>query len=661
IVFNVSKSINAQGSNALEVLGRAPGVFVGTDNSISLNGKSGATILIDGRQTYLSGREIAELLRAMPSSEIRSIEIINSPGAKYDAAGTAGMINIKTLKSNIQGFSGSLSTGFSYGIKLRSNQDVSASYRNNKFNIYGSYNHSIGHYVYKYGSDRIQEGNFYNSFTDDTDKRNRIGSRIGVDYNINKHHTIGILLNGNFIFGGGITDTRTQIGIAQSGVADQQLDAINDYYHQRTERYNMNLNYKYEDTLGTVINFDADLGDFTKGSGNLQTNKYTSGNVVISDNLYRSVNAIDIGLSALKFDYARNLWKGKLETGLKYSSVTARNSTDFLNVQPTGETIDPTRSNAFDYVERIAAAYVNYKKDLGKKWQFQTGLRIENSASEGELAKSSVASGNVRSTRRNYTNLFPFAGITLRPSPSHNLSLNYSRRIDRPAYQSLNPFIYLLDELSFWQGNPFLKPQLSHRGVLQYVYKTSTILGLSFTHTSDFSVEITDTIDQNKIVMIPRNLGTQQHAALTVTQNISPAKWWQIVFNGTLFSIRNNVAFDLSRKMDLRQTAARLNLQQTFKLPYNITGELVNTFNSRRLAGANQFARPTSIMDIGLQKSFAENKANLRLIFSDIYKGSKASAIQSVDGLYLRNYSYFETRQIKINFSYKFATGSSKG
>ncbi len=660
IIFNVDRSINAQGSNALELLGKAPGVTVGNDNNISLNGKAGAAILIDGKQTYLSNREIAELLKSMSSSAIKSIEIINSPSAKYDAAGTAGIINVRTLKTTIQGFNAGFTTGFSYGVFLRNNQDLSFSYRKNRLNLYGNYNHFIGYYSYLYGGDRIQEGKFYNSFTDDVDKRKKMGSRLGADFAIDRNQTIGVLLNGNFIFGGGITDTQTDIGV-QNGQIDQTLTAINDYYHQKTQRYNVNLNYKYEDTLGRIFNIDADYGDYTKGAGNMQSNKYTNANQsVISDNLYRSVNANSISLKAIKVDYTTNLWKGKLETGAKYSSVAANNEAKFLEILPNGEFLDSSRSNRFAYREEISSAYVNYKRELGK-WQLQGGLRVENSASTGKLAASSPIAGNGKTTARNYTNLFPFLSATVKPSALHQFSLSYSRRIDRPDYQSLNPFIYLLDELSYWQGNPFLEPQLSHRLLGQYVYKSSTIVGLSYTRTNNFSVEVTDTVEQRKIVMVPRNLGHQQHLALTLTQMLNPYKWWSLTFNGTFYHLQNDIDFGEGRKQQLKQTAARLSLQQTFKLPFKLSAEILGIYNSRRLVGANKVTRPNSQVDLGLQRSLMDNKASLRLVFSDIYKGNKTISIQDGAGLYIKSYGYFESQQVKLNFSYRFSTGNNKG
>ncbi|HTM99726.1 MAG TPA: outer membrane beta-barrel family protein, partial [Pedobacter sp.] len=579
----------------------------------------------------------------------------------YDAAGTAGIINVKTLKSLVQGFSAGFTSGLSYGVYLRNNQDLSLSYRKNRFNIYGNYNHFLGNFSYLYGADRLQEGKFFNSFTDDIDKRKKMGSRLGADFSIDKNQTVGILLNGNFIFGGGITDTRTDIGDGQTTQIDQRLTAINDYYYQQTQRYNVNLNYKYEDTLGRMVNIDVDYGDFTKGSGNLQSNKYTTAhNIVLSDNLYRSLNGIDIGLKAIKLDYTTNLWKGKLETGTKYSSVLSGNDSRFLAVQTAGEILDPSRSNRFAYREEIASAYVNYSKTL-HKWQLQGGLRVENSSSVGTLEEISAISGNAKSIARNYTNLFPFFSANVKLAASHNFSISYSRRIDRPAYQNLNPFIYLLDELSYWQGNPFLQPQLSHRGLLQYVYKSSTILGLSYTYTDNFSVEVTDTVDKARIVMVPRNLGVQQHMALTLTQTLTPNKWLNVTFNGTLFHLFNDINFGAGRELDLQQTAVRMNLQQVFKLPYQISAEVTGTFNSKRLTGANQFARANSLVDLGLQRSFMDRKANLRLVFSDIFKGSKARSVQNVGGLAIQNYSYFETRQVRLNFTYRFASTNAKG
>ena len=658
LVYNVSKSIDAQGISALEALRKAPGVSVNNDNSISLNGRSGPLILIDGRQTYLSGKELADLLKTMPAAEIKAIEIINSPTAKYDASGTAGIINIRTLKSQTNGFNATVTAGVAYGVSLKQNLDLSFNYRKNKFNLFGTYNHFLGNYNYIYGSNRFQNNKGYASATDDTDKRKKLGGRIGLDYNIDKKNTIGVLLNSNFVFGGGITYTRTDISTPDSGFV-QRLTADNDYYFQQTNRYHANANYRYEDPSGRTFNFDADYGYFKKDNSNLQSNIYTDkGEKVLSENMYRSLNGIRINLKALKFDYTTPLLKGTLETGAKYSNIRSDNNAGFYHVLGHNDSLDDRRSNTFRFNEQISSGYVNYKKDIGK-WTIQGGVRIENTSNTGTLHYRLNSKDSVQTIDRNYTNLFPSFSVSVKPRENHSFSLAYSRRIDRPAYQELNPFVYLLDELSYWQGNPFLQPQLSHRLMLQYVFKSATIINLSYAYTDQYSYRITDTLEVTKIVMIPRNLGVQKSFSLSATQNISPAKWWDVTFNGTMFHIYNKVSFDSYRNLQLKQLAARINLQQRFKLPHAFTAEVSGYLNTKRLTGANEVSRGTSQVDIGLQKSFLKNKAIIRLAVNDIYKGTKARSVQSFEGFNMESYSYWETRQIRINFTYKFTDNSN--
>jgi hypothetical protein len=661
IVFNVAKSINAQGTNALEVLKRAPGIFVENEAAIALNGRQGALILLDGKQTYLSGKELIDLLRSMPSSSIKSIEIINSPSAKYDAAGSAGIINIKTNKISVKGFSGSTTVGFSIGITPKQNADVSFNYRRAKFSIYGSYNHFIGFYNYLYGSDRTQNGKVYNSLTDDVDKRKKMGTRLGVDYSIDKNSTLGILLNGNFVFGGGITRTGTDIGQASSTDFEQKLTAVNDYYYQQTERYNINFNYKYENAKGTIINLDADYGFFKKGNKNLQSNIYTDDQqAILSQNLYRSFNGIDINLKAFKADYTTAVWKGTLETGAKYSSISSDNSARFFHVLQSTDSLDDRRSNTFDFSEQIVSSYLSFKKSVGK-WTFQGGVRLEKTSSTGSLFFKAGVNDSTQNIKRDYTDLFPSISVSLKADANHNFSLSYSKRIDRPAYHDLNPFIYLLDELSFWQGNPFLRPQYSNRFLLQYLYKNSTILGIGYIHTNGYSARITDTIEAIKIVMIPRNLGIQKNISFSLTQNLTLTKWWELTFNGTVYRLHNTIAFDQFRNLELKQMAGRMSLQQRFKMPYSLTGEISGYFNTRRLSNANEISRAVSQVDIGLQKAFLKGKATLRIAVSDIYKGGRFRSVQDYEGFYLNNFGYYESRLLKINFTHKFAESSVKG
>ncbi len=660
LVYNVSSTIAGQGVTALEALKKAPGVFVENESNITLNGKSGVLIMLDGKQTYLSGRELTDLLKSMPSSSIRAIEIMANPSAKYDASGTAGIINIKTNRILVKGFNGSITTGVAYGITAKQNEDIALNYRAGKWNVYGGYSHFLGNYTYTYGTDRLQSARNYNSDTYDVDKRQKMSGRVGVDYAIDKKNTIGVLVSGNFIFGGGLTDTKTLISTPPSGSIDQTLDAYNDYYGQHTERYNFNLNYKYEDTLGHIFNVDADYGSFNKWNGNLQSNIYRTGQGALqSQNLYRTLNDIDIDLKGIKLDHTTPLFKGQLESGLKYSSVASGNDAQFYHVLAF-DSLDNRRSNDFKFTEQILAGYASYKKTMGK-WQVQAGLRVENTRSDGNLRYKTTTADSLTTIIRKYTNWFRALSITLKPTKLHSISLSYAKRIERPAYQDLNPFVYLLDELSFWQGNPFLKPQMVHRLGLLYAYKSSTIIGINFSHTNQFSANVTDTLQQNKIVMVSRNLGTQTNWSASLTQMVTISKKWEATFNGLLYYIKNDISFDQYRALNLKQLAYRMSLQQTFKLPFELTGEVISTFNSRRLQGANNFVQATSQLDLGLQRPLLNKKAMLRLAVNDIYKGNQWRFTQSQPGYVSNNYGYYESQQVRLNFTYRFTGGNAKG
>jgi outer membrane receptor protein involved in Fe transport len=211
MIYNVEKSITAQGLNGLEALKKTPGVIVNQDNSITLNGASAALVMINGRQTYLQAEELAQLLKSMAASDLKAIEVIKNPSAEYDAAGTGGIINLVLKKPLAEGFNGSVNNGVAYGITLKQNTNLNLNYRNTKINAFGSYNHNFGHYAMDYDYDRVTNGKVYLNTNHDVDKKHSIGSTIGLDYAIDTTNTVGILLNANFSSGGGLITPTTNI------------------------------------------------------------------------------------------------------------------------------------------------------------------------------------------------------------------------------------------------------------------------------------------------------------------------------------------------------------------------------------------------------------------------------------------------------------------
>ncbi|MBB2954130.1 TonB-dependent receptor [Sphingobacterium sp. JUb56] len=659
-IYNVENTLGGQDVSVLEALKRAPGVFVENESDITLNGKSGVQILLDGRQTFLSGKELTDLLKSLSSNNLKSIEIINSPTAKYEATGAAGIININTKKNQVRGLNGNVSTAVAYGISAKQLQNATLNYRVDKLNIFANYSHTLGNYHYLYGTNRQQNGKAYNSHTKDVDKRQKMSSQVGIDYYLNDKNTIGFLANGNFIFGGGITDTRTEISTLPSLLMEESLDAINDYYGQRTARYNFNFNYKYEDTLGRSLNLDADYGFFDKWNKNLQSNIYRDHQQnILQENLYRTLNGIDIDLKGIKIDYGMNLWQGKLETGFKYSNVGSKNNARFFHVDKGPDSLDNRRTNDFHFDEHTTSAYLDYKRTLGK-WSLQGGVRIENSNSKGTLFYNENGAELDDDIKRNFTNLFPFFSATRPLGENQTVSLSYAKRIERPAYQDLNPFIYMLDELSFWQGNPFLSPSLTHRLTVLYSLRSATVVSFNFAYTDQLNAKVTDTLDNDKIVMISRNVGIQKHWSLSLTQNFTPKFWWDLTFNGLLYFIQNDVSFDQYRNLNLQQAAGRVSLVQSFRLPLKMRAEVTAVYNSNRLSGANTISREISQVDVAFQKILLNDKATIRFAINDIYKGNQSKYTQNFPGFVSNSYGYYESRQVRLSFSYRFSSGTTK-
>ncbi|WP_316843035.1 outer membrane beta-barrel protein [Pedobacter gandavensis] len=660
MIYNLEKSITGQGSNALEALKKTPGIIVNQDNSITLNGTSGALVMINGRQTYLQAEELAQLLKTMSASDLKSIEVIKNPSAEYDAAGTGGIVNLVLQKSIAEGFNGSINNGIAYGLSLKQNTNMNLNFRQGKVNLFGSYNHNFGHFAMDYDNDRTTNGKIYLNSNHDVDKRHSMGSTVGLDYAIDTTKTLGMVMNANFSGGGGLITPITNIYDQSTNQLLQTLKSNSDYPEQKAHRYNANLNYRYKGNNRTTLDIDADYGIFDAATKNLSTNTlYSPDGNLISTNNFLVANSRDIKMYALKADYGFPIGKGRMLTGAKFSEVSANNVFDQYDVNGPTPIIDINLSNTFNYKEQITAGYLKYETTINDAFNFDIGLRLENTHSEGELQPREGSNIAATTVLRNYLNAFPTAAITYKTKESGSYNLSFARRIDRPAYNNLNPFSYPVDELSYWKGNPFLKPQYANTLALQYSYKKTTI-STSYTHTTDISSSITEVLQDNIIHMVPRNIGLQNNLNLTLTQQLNLAKWWNMTLTGIGYRLENKVGTQEYGNYNRSRFAGTINAQQTFNLPAGITAEAVAVLNSKNISGLNTYIKGNSQIDLGLQKNLMNNQATLRLAASDIFKFNKISTDTQLNNLLLHTTYAGETRQIRLNFSYRFGNNKIK-
>lgn len=651
VIFSPRQSGLAAGSSALELLKKTPGVFVDGENNISIGGKGYVSVVLNGKPTYMQKEELVALLRTIPASSVSSVEVIAEPSARYDAEGSGGIINICTDRKPSEGLFFSMNNGLSYWRNLRQNTELSFNYTQGKLSLQGNYNHTFGHYSMDYGMHRIQQGKDYYSPTADVDKRKTIAGNLSLEYRFNDRHLLGVRADVNTLFGPGQTRTVTEIRDVESNRLEQTLYAQNDYYRQRGNRYGGNLYYVATPGKGTSYTVDLNYAWFDGGSGNMQPNSYrTPAGDLVQENLYNSVNGRDIHIYSLAYDQQHPLWQGELRSGLKYSGVDADNDFRFYRVEGDASLLDDTRSNDFTYREQILAAYLLYNHRWGN-WGFEAGVRGEYTFSDGILRAVSPSDGE--RNRKEYFDLFPSLRLDYRWNGGDVLSLSYASRIDRPAYQNLNPFEYLLDELSYWKGNPFLVPQKTHSLSLTYVRKKTSLMA-SYAYMQDYRAQITDTLSVDKVVMTPRNIGRQQRVSLSLYQAVNLFHWWAMNLNITGYYLNNDIAFDAYRAFNLDGFAGIVSLQNLIRLPWQLRLELNGAYYTKHLGASNEYVEPSGYVDIGLSRSFLDKSLTINLAVSDIFWTSRWDNSSSFSGFRLWNWGKGESRQVKLNVTYRF-------
>ncbi len=664
-ILNVEGTINAVGNDALELLRRSPSVMIDKDDNISLAGKNGVQIYIDGKPSPLSGSDLANFLKSMQSSQIEAIEIITNPSAKYEAAGNAGIINIKLKKNKSFGTNGSVNLGYVQGDYGKFNGGLNLNHRNKSINVFGNYNYNNGKYLMQMNSDREQFDTLFSQQNKMLFHNNTHGFKAGLDYFINNKSTLGIVLNGNIANNDFNTSGPMYFTYKPTGITDRILKATN---HNDMERDNLNtnLNYRYAVTGGSELNIDADYGFFKIRSNQYQPNYYynANGSTEISRAIYNMIAPTDIDLFSFKTDYEKNYKGGRLGIGGKIGIVNTDNDFRRFDVFSSEKVLDTLKSNRFKYKENINALYINYNKQLKKGIMFQFGLRAENTHSKG-TSTGFRKTGNTMlpydsTFKRDYTDLFPSAAITFNKNPMKQWTLSYSRRIDRPAYQDLNPFEFKLNEYTFMKGNTLLRPQYTNSFDITHIYKYKLTVKLTLSHVKDIFAQIPDTVDKTKGFLTKKNLATQDVAALNITYPFQ-YKWYS--FFASLNSNFSHYKADFGggdRKVDQQVISLTYFMQNSFNLGKGWTGELSGLYISPSVWSGLIRSRAMGNVDAGIQKVVFKGKGNVKVVVSDIFQTMKWGGHTDFAGAYSTFTGGGEMPQVKLNFNYRFGNSQVK-
>ena len=659
MIVNVEASITNVGTSALEVLEKSPGVSIDKDGNISLKGKQGVQIYIDGRPSYLSGADLAIYLRNLSSNQLDQIEIMTNPPAKYDAAGNAGIINIKTKKTKQFGYSGSISSTWAQGRYPKVNESFTFNYRKNKLNLFTTlgYNHR------KNWQDLDIQRKFIESSTKEIkshfDQESRIkeegqsyNAKVGFDYFASKNTTFGAVFTG--YYNPGKFTNQSDVFISDPNMVLLSNTVANTSNDRKWKNFSTNLNFRQVlDTAGQELTADLDYLTYRSTNNQTLVNAYYDPNGIPTykaDTLLGNLPQ-DIYIYTARVDYTKPLKKGaKFEAGLKTSFVETDNNAIYDSINYGERVQDIGRSNHFIYQENVNAAYVNYSRPFSKKWFGQFGLRLENTNATGDQ----VTTG--QTFDRHYTQLFPTAFIQFKPSDKNSFVLNYGRRISRPDYEDLNPFILFLDKYTFEQGNPNLQPQFAHNIELTHSYKGFLNTTLNYTNTTDIINEVLEqNTDRNETYVKKDNIAKQRQYGISVSASGTIKKLW----TPNLWANLYNNQFEGIINGDYVKTGAttlQANLQNQFKLGKTLSAELSGYFNSGGVQGVFRI-KSFGMVNMGVSKTVFKGKGTFRLTGRDIFRTQKINGeikYSDVDASFQQRR---DSRQVALGFTYRFAKG----
>jgi len=661
-IMNVEGTINAVGSDVVELLRKSPGVMVDKDDNISMNGKNGVQVFIDGRPSPLAGADLASYLKSIQSSQVESIELITNPSAKYEAAGNAGIINIRLKKNKSLGTNGSVNAGWNIGTYPKYVGGISLNHRNKKVNIYGNYGYNNAKNEMNLSIRRSVLDSMFDQKGTMLNRNRSHNFKGGLDYFIDKKSTVGIILTGNFADPQFSNHSVTPISNISTGEVDRILVANNTNDMSR-DNLNINLNYSYINPNGRNLTVNLDRGYYDLYSNQYQPNDYYDpSGVKISSVVYQMIAPTNIDINSLKVDYEQNFKKGKLGYGGKVGYVTSDNDFQRYNVYSTGNELDKDRSNRFQYKENVNAAYVNYNRPM-KGFIIQAGVRVENTNLEGVSTGQKKVTGEYQpydsSFTRHYTDFFPSAAITFNKKPKSQFTLSYSRRIDRPAYQDLNPFEMKLDEYTFMKGNINLRPQYTNSLALSHTYKFKLNSSLSYSHVNDMFAQLIDTAEGSKAFVSKRNLATQDVISLNVSYPFQRKAFSSLLNVNTNYS-HYTANFGEGRTIDINAAAFRFFTQNNLKFKKTWTAELTGFYNAPTVMMGTFKMKAMWSVDLGLQKQIMKGNGTLRASVSDVFKTLKFSGTSDFAGQKTVTNFRFESRQFKTSFVYRFGNSQVK-
>jgi len=658
-VVNVDQSALSAVGSIYDVLKRSPGIVIDQNENIIMHGKQSVMVMIDGRITPMSATDLANYLKGLPSESVDKIEFITSPSSKYDANGTAGIINIILKKNKAIGTNVAIHAGYSQGIYPKTNDGFSFSERTKKVNIFSSYNYS-----YRGTSNDITlNSNYYNDGRQEGATRQYETlklpiitnmARVGMDFYASDKTTIG------FIADGGIT----QFNPSESTTTYEydslnrpaSYNVTNSSTPNKIYNYSGNLNLKHTfDSTGRELLVNLDYANYdNKGYQHVFTNYYNLDNTIAApaSTLYGYLPG-NLDIYSFKADYDGQFGKkGKLEAGIKSSYVTTDNSVMVYDGANASAPVDTTQSNHFIYSENINAAYATYSRSLHKA-DLQLGLRAEQTISNGDQVTTNQQFGH------NFIQLFPTISLDDSLTADQQLGISATRRIDRPTYDQLNPFRIYINPTFYLQGNPYLIPQNAYSMQISDTYKQKYTLTLSYTHTLNAITTVILALpgSQNIAEQTNENLNTFDTYSSNLTTINQVGKWLDIMVSADAY-MSHYIANLASSPLNSDRFLWDINDNNTITLNKNVSLEIDGFYSSGYDLGY-LYLQGSWTVSSGLTMKVLNRKGTIKINANDIFWTDLTRGTTTFVGFNQSIFVRRDTRFVGISFTYNFGNSQA--
>lgn len=653
LVFNVENSIISEGGDALDVLKITPNISVRNEDIIMI-GKSGMSVMINNRILKLSGDDLISYLKSLKSENIKNIEVITNPPAKYDAEGNSGIININLKKTKQDTWNASIGTYFKQSKYQQYGQSLNINYNKNRVSLYGSLGHNDGLYFYRTEEDKIYYSDkFYHSLsTMKNDYNKNYNANIGLDYDFSKNFSSGIqfIKSQNNIIGDETNDTNIY---SSQNYLLKTLSVTND----NRNNYSLNFHSTYKlDSLGSNIIFNGDLFNYeTFKNREFETTQYNNFTDFFSNYIAQNNSSQKIANYSAQIDVEKKYKNFEYEFGGKISSSKNTSNINYFDLTSGLPIFQKDRSDSFDYSENLQALYISGNKKLGDKWEAKAGLRLENTETKGY-------SYDLNETdKSHYTKLFPTLYILYKPKEKQSISFSYGKRINRPNYRVLNPFVRYINPYTTSQGNPYLQPYYTDNYELTYNYKDNWLSTLYYSNSKNIYEQV-NYISNDNINSATKyeNFYNQFSIGITESYTLHPIKNWESNLTANVYykKIESSLPQTLA---SFSGWSAFFETDNNYFLNKNKTILLsIDYWIQFPEYDAIYKTNAISVLDIGMRAFLLDKKLSLSLYFSDLLKIQKVKNLSIFNGIQQEFQNYEDRQSIKVSLRYSFGNNKIK-